>query len=152
MPSWIDIPWDEAEAWGEMSMSPWPAIDADTDAPFKYVHRLDSLPDGTEFVDRKGAQKVKVGSGSTQGSVVVCDGAVMVFSQFDGAFLVRYADAAEEPREEFLVKVKVEARDAEEAHEFVSGMLGDIRWDDPLEVTYVSDAVRARELPHGGER
>lgn len=150
MGKWItadEIPWDEEEAWGEMEMSPWPQIDPKTDRPYRFIHRLDSLPDGTEFLDRKGAQKTKVGAGSVQGSVVVCDGAVMVFSQFDGGFLVRYADADEEPREEYRVVTKVEARDAEEARKFVSNMLGDIRWDRPLEVTHVGRAFREADLP-----
>jgi hypothetical protein len=154
MPSnWItadEIPWDEPEAWGHMNMSPWPAIDPKTAKAFRFVFRLDSLPDGTDFVDRGGAVKTKVGPGSTQGSVVVCDGAVMVFCQFDGAFLVRYADESEAPREEYRVVTKVMARDAEEAETFVGDMLmRDIIWDKVLEVSHVGRAFKESDLPPG---
>lgn len=147
-PKAIDIPWDEEEAWGELVVDGWPEIDRLTDARPRFVHRLDRLPDGTEFVDRMGAEKVKVGDGPVQGSVVVCDGAVAVFCQYDGGTLVRYANADEAPREEYRLVTKVLARDAEEAKEFIDDLLlNDVDWDSPLEVTHVGNAIREADLP-----
>lgn len=136
------IPWDDETQWRKFNPSPvgWPA---EGNEPRRWP--LADMPDGTIFKDERGHEYGKV-AGKGVGRVVVVNDEGF-FCMFDGRLPFIFADPSKEPREKYRVVVEVNARDAEEAHKFIEDMLGDIRWDRPLEVASIGRAFREDDIP-----